>query len=75
LSDSSIDAGREETLMTEDASNISTEHQPVGDAKRPKDTLNRDREPEGGKAQESVEDRPNVGTTKPEDYPKDQPDH
>lgn len=32
---------------------------------------NEDREPKGGQPQERVEDRPNVGTTKPEDYPAD----
>jgi hypothetical protein len=54
--------------------NISTEHQNVGDARLPKDTLDRDQEPEGGLEPEEVEDRPSVGTVKPEDYPKDRPD-
>ena len=54
--------------------NISTEHQKVGDAQLPKDTLDRDQEPAGGLEPEDVEDRPNVGTVKPEDYPRDQPD-
>ena len=30
------------------------------------------REPEGGQEQEAVEDRPNVGTVKPEDYPAEE---
>ena len=30
-----------------------------------------DREPVGGQPQEPVEDRPNVSTTKPEEYPAD----
>jgi hypothetical protein len=29
-----------------------------------------DREPVGGQPQEPVEDRPNVSTTKPEEYPE-----
>ncbi len=31
---------------------------------------NEDREPVGGQPQEPVEDRPNVSTTKPEEYPE-----
>jgi hypothetical protein len=54
--------------------NISSEHQKVGDAEFPKDTPDSDREPVGGLEPEDVEDRPNVSTVKPEDYPKDQPD-
>lgn len=30
-----------------------------------------DREPVGGQPQEPVEERPNVSTTKPEEYPAD----
>ena len=61
---------------TQAAPNISTEHQKEGDARSPSDTLDRgqDQTP-GGQAQEDVEDRPNVGTVSPEDYPKDLPDH
>jgi len=47
--------------------NISTEHQKAGDAQLPQDGLDRDQEPEGGLQPEAVEDRPNVGTVKPED--------
>lgn len=55
-------------------SNIPTEHQKAGDAQLPGDTLDRDEEPEGGLEPEDVEDRTNVGTVRPEDYPSDQPD-
>ncbi|WP_070158016.1 hypothetical protein [Sphingobium phenoxybenzoativorans] len=56
--------------------NISTERQKEGDARSPSDTLNRGQEQTpGGQPQEDVEDRPNVGKVKPEDYPKDLPDH
>ena len=42
---------------------------PLGDARPSVD----DRAPtRGGQAPEDVEDRPNVGTVKPEDYPEDQ---
>ncbi len=61
---------------TQPAPNLSTEHQRTGDARKPSDTL--DREQDGrpaGQPQEDVEDRPNVGTVSPEDYPKDLPDH
>ncbi|HTG39211.1 hypothetical protein [Sphingomonas sp.] len=34
-------------------------------------TPDEDREPEGGRPQERPEDRPNVGSTTPEDYPAD----
>lgn len=53
--------------------NISTEHQKDGDAGRPNDTLDKDRADSRG--QENVEDRPSVGTSNPEAYPKDQTDH
>ena len=61
--------------------NLSTEHQHEGDARRPSDTLDKDRtadRPEppnhtpGGNDQEAVEDRPNVSTVTPEDYPADE---
>jgi hypothetical protein len=57
--------------------NLSTEHQKPGDAKLPNDRLDQaqDRETPGGQEQERVEDRPSVSTVKPEDYPKDAPDH
>ena len=58
-----------------DATNLSTEHQPPGDAKRPLDTLDRDRVKAGGQSPEPVEARPSVGSVDPEDYPKDAPDH
>jgi len=60
--------------MDSNDQNISTEHQKAGDAQLPKDRLDRDQEPEGGLEPADVEDRPNVGTVKPEDYPKDRPD-
>lgn len=41
---------------------------------RPDDELERGSEPEGGLPAEKVEDRPSVGTVKPEDYPMDRPD-
>lgn len=36
-----------------------------------KKEVTEDREPVGGQPQEPVEDRPNVSTTKPEQYPED----
>lgn len=54
--------------------NISTEHQKPGDAMLPADTLDREQGANGGQEPEDVEDRPSVGTVKPEDYPKDRPD-
>lgn len=59
---------------TQPAGNISTEHQEVGDARLPQDTLDRDQVPEGGLTPEEVEDRPGVGMVEPEDYPKDRAD-
>ena len=53
--------------------NISTE-QAKGDARRPQESLDSDQQTEGGLDPEDVEDRPSVGTVKPEDYPKDRPD-
>ena len=41
---------------------------PLGDARPGKDTV----PTEGGKKAEPVEDRPSVGTVRPEDYPKEQ---
>lgn len=35
-----------------------------------KKEVTEDREPVGGQPQEPVEDRPNVSTTKPEEYPE-----
>jgi hypothetical protein len=43
--------------MTDDRTDTTAEH-------------NDDREPAPGKPQEKVEDRPNVSTVTPEDYPK-----
>lgn len=62
--------------QTQDRPNISTEHQREGDARSPSDTLDRgqDQAP-GGQPPEAVEDRPMVSSVKPEDYPKDLPDH
>lgn len=58
---------------TQDAPNISIEHQKEGDARRPKDTLDREQdETSGGNAPEDVEDRSNVGTVEPSDYPEQQ---
>jgi hypothetical protein len=45
-----------------------------GDARRSAGTPERGPEPEGGLPPEKVEDRPSVGTVKPEDYPMDRPD-
>lgn len=69
-------------MITETRSpNISTEHQQPGDARRPSDTLDKGqpadrpedaRDTPGGNDQEAVEDRPNVGTVTPEDYPADE---
>lgn len=64
---------------TQPSPNISTEHQDVGDARDPSDTLDRP-DPEdddrndtpGGNPQEDVEDRPNVGNVTPDDYPEQQ---
>lgn len=55
--------------------NISTEHQRDRDARLPSDTLDRDQATPGGQPPEDVEDRPNVSSVDPEDYPKDLPDH
>ncbi|MBC9030832.1 hypothetical protein IAG41_00355 [Sphingomonas sp. JC676] len=52
--------------------NVSTEHQ--AGAHSPRDRLDSDRETEGGLEPADVEDRSNVSTVKPEDYPKDRPD-
>ena len=61
---------------TQPSPNLSTEHQKQGDARSPSDTLDRGQDmTEGGQDQEAVEDRPNVGTVTPDDYPKDLPDH
>ena len=61
---------------TQDRPNISTEHQREGDARSPSDTLDRGQQgTPGGQPPEDVEDRPVVSTVKPEDYPKDLPDH
>ena len=62
--------------QTQDRPNLSTEHQREGDARSPSDTLDRGQNgTPDGQPQEAVEDRPVVGTVKPEDYPKDLPDH
>ena len=59
---------------TQPAPNISTEHQQEGDARSPSDTLDRGQhDTPGGQPTEKVEDRPNVGTVKPDDYPADRP--
>lgn len=51
-------------------------HRREGDARSGSDTLDRGQEgTPGGQPPEDVEDRPVVGTVKPEDYPKDLPDH
>ena len=61
---------------TQPSPNISTENQQQGDARSPSDTLDRGQEQTpGGDGQQAVEDRPNVGTVSPDDYPKDLPDH
>ena len=65
--------------------NISTEHQREGDARQPSDTLDanqkedqpadRPEDPKGtpgGNDQEAPEDRPNVGSVTPEDYPAEE---
>ena len=58
---------------TQPAPNLSTEHQDAGDARRPSDTLDRDQtDTPGANAKTPVEDRPNVGTVTPEDYPQGQ---
>ena len=62
---------------TQPKPNISTEHQASGDARRPSDTLDKDQagdqaDTPGGNDQEAPEDRPNVGSVTPEDYPKDE---
>lgn len=45
----------------------------VGDVdERKEDKKPEDREPRGGQPQEPVEDRPNVGSTKPEQYPEEE---
>lgn len=70
------DLAANSATQTQDRPNLSTEHQHDGDARRPSDTLDRAQgDTPGGKPQEAVEDRPVVGTVKPEDYPKDLPDH
>jgi hypothetical protein len=61
-------------ISTHSSENFSTERQKVGDAQLPRDTLDRDQEPEGGLEPEDVEDRPSIGSVKPEDYPKNRPD-
>lgn len=74
----------ERPTETQERPNVSTEHQEPGDARRPRDTL--DREPErgpagqpepsdydgpvpGGRPPEQVEDRPTVSRTEPDEYP------
>ncbi|RYG86032.1 MAG: hypothetical protein EON59_10920 [Alphaproteobacteria bacterium] len=59
---------------TQPRPNVSTEHQREGDARSPSDTLDRGQDTPGGQRPEAVEDRPVVGTVKPEDYPKDRAD-
>lgn len=59
---------------TQSAPNISTEHQKDGDARHPSDRLDKDqhdgdRATTDGNGQQNVEDRPNVGSVTPEDYP------
>lgn len=60
---------------TQPRPNISTEHQKPGDARRPSDTLDRDQDGDDAtdsRGQQNVEDRPNVSTVKPSDYPQQQ---
>lgn len=64
----------DEDSKTQPRPNLSTEHQREGDARRPKDTLDREQGTAGGQRPEAVEDRPVVGTVKPDDYPKDRAD-
>ncbi|MCA1197811.1 hypothetical protein K9B35_07520 [Sphingomonas sp. R647] len=54
--------------------NLSTEHRHAGDASSPRDTPDRGEDTPGGQSPETGEDRPVVGTVKPEDYPKDRAD-
>lgn len=59
---------------THSTPNISTEHQMEGDARSPSDTLDRGQDhASNSQPVEDVEDRPNVGIVKPEDYPSDRP--
>ncbi|AMK17375.1 MULTISPECIES: hypothetical protein [Sphingobium] len=72
----STEPGRKELAsntrtQTQSDPNLSTEHQREGDARSPSDTLDRGQDTPGGQPPERVEDRPVVGTVKPEDYPKD----
>lgn len=53
--------------------NLSTEHQKSGDARGPRDTLDREsRETPGGQPPEELGDRDNVGSVEPEGYPADE---
>jgi hypothetical protein len=63
--------------QTQPRPNISTEHQQDGDARSPKASLDRGQSESpastpGGIDQEKVEDRPNVSTVTPDDYPQQQ---
>lgn len=62
---------------TQPRPNISTEHQQHGDGRSPSDTLDRGQDAgpastPGSSDQEKVEDRPNVSTVTPDDYPQQQ---
>lgn len=78
------DSKSERPTETQERPNVSTEHQEPGDARRPRDTL--DREPKrgpagqpepsdyegpipGGQPPEEVEDRPAASRTHPNKYP------
>ncbi len=58
---------------TQPRPNLSTEHQREGDARSPSDTLDRGQDGDTDvQGQENVEDRPNVSTVDPSDYPEQQ---
>jgi hypothetical protein len=60
---------------TQPSPNISTEHQREGDARSPSDTLDRGQDNDtdaDSNGQQNVEDRPNVSTVDPSDYPEQQ---
>ena len=62
-----------DTTETQPRPNLSTEHQREGDARAPSDTLDRGRDDAAdSRGQQDVEDRPNVGTVAPDDYPEQQ---
>jgi len=58
----------QEDLMTNSADRPQEERGPLGDA-RPDATENDTKTP-GGQPPEKPEDRPNVGSVRPEDYPE-----